>query len=66
MAITFTDAVIPDDQLEEYLKGKLLVRPNYGYDTQVVNLSLMEGMANMNKALAEKVAADKKNKGYRR
>jgi hypothetical protein len=61
-----SDAVIKDEHLSWYLMGKILVKPDYGYDTQVVNLTLMQGMANMNKALSEKVAADKKNKGYRR
>ena len=60
------DAVIKDADLAEYLKDKITTKPDYGYDTQVVNLTLMQGMANMNKALAEKVAADKKRKRFRR
>lgn len=28
--------VIPDNMLEEYLKDKLLVKPDYGYSTEKV------------------------------
>jgi hypothetical protein len=30
----FASSVIPDDELEEYLKDKLLVKPDYGYSTE--------------------------------
>lgn len=30
----FASSVIPDDALEEYLKDKLLVKPDYGYSTE--------------------------------
>ena len=61
-----SDAVIKDADFAEYLKDKITTKPNYGYDTQVSNLSLMEGMANYSKGMADKVAAKKKSTGYRR
>jgi hypothetical protein len=30
----FTDAIIPDALLEEYLKDKLTTKPDYGYSTE--------------------------------
>lgn len=35
MTILPTIQIIPDHLLEEYLKDKVTVKPNYGYDTEV-------------------------------
>lgn len=53
---------IPDDKLEEYLKGKLTVKPNYGFDTQVKS-EIQSRWEQAQKAMRED--RNKRNRNFR-
>jgi hypothetical protein len=68
MKTRFADMIIPDAELQEYLKGKLLVKPEYGPEVGPTEIesdfaAVQKRLDEMRRADNEKVKKDYRLKG---
>jgi hypothetical protein len=57
--------VIKDEDLQEYLEGKLTTKPDYGFDTEVKGTLTSRWLEAQEKEKAIRLANNKRNTPYR-